>query len=273
MKKTSDFSFGYREQLEKARRYEKFDGSPFGERFPFDIERKETDSDEFYKGICEGAKAVYDMWQKDLFEDGSIPVTYFSTKHISEDRPTYEDVSFCDEGYKMGHINGVNAALDLYDPCGEWFEQDCYASGYIRGFTEGFEERFKKLLREEVLAPEDHKCIYAPNGICGEPICCGNCPTHPDFIDDEWFEDDAYEQGFDAGFKQGYQSARADVEEDIYVDTDKVCKIDQLHNEILELGKKLHPTDVSMLNSVLQRVLDLKYDVAKDAVDEYLGYK
>ena len=65
----------------------------------------------------------------------------------------------------------------------------------------------------------------------------------------------------------------ADVEEDIYVDTDKICKLDQLHTEILELGRKLHPSDIDMLNAVLKRVVEMKYDVAKDAVDNYLGHK
>ena len=276
MKKISDFGFGYREQLEKARRYEKFDSSPFGEKFPFTIERKKTDSDDFYKGLCEGAKAVYDMWKKDLFEDSSFPVTYFSTKHISEDRPTYEDVSFCDKGYKLGHINGVNTAFDIYDPCGEWFDEDCFANGYIRGFTDGFEEKIKNLIDEKRLDPQDHKCPYSSNGICGEVVCNEKCPTHPDFIDDEYddcFEDDLYDEGFDDGFRIGYQSASDETSSEIYVDANKICKIDQLHNEILELGRKLSPTDISKLNGVLQRVLDLKYDVAKDAVDEYLGYK
>lgn len=57
------------------------------------------------------------------------------------------------------------------------------------------------------------------------------------------------------------------------MDTEKVCKIDQLQHEILELGKKLHPSDIDKLNAILKRVVDLKYEVAKDAVDEYLGYK
>ncbi|MBR5156374.1 MAG: hypothetical protein IKW59_01240 [Clostridia bacterium] len=168
--------------LEKRRRFEKFDNKPFGDRFPFEIERKPTDSDDYFAGICQGAKIFYEMWKSDIFEDSSIPVTYFSKES--------------------------NRGL-----CCDWDAED----------------------------------------------------------DD--FEDDAYEEGFDAGFKQGYQSACADVEEDIYVDTEKICKLDQLHNEILELGRKLHPADINTLNAVLKRIVELKYDVAKDAVDEYLGYK
>jgi flagellar biosynthesis/type III secretory pathway protein FliH len=101
----------------------------------------------------------------------------------------------------------------------------------------------------------------------------------PCFLDDceddyfELFEDDVYEAGFDDGFRQGYQSACEEVKADIYVDTEKVCKIDQLQHEILELGNKLHPSDIDKLNAVLKRVVDLKYEVAKAAVDEYLGYK
>ena len=177
----SDFS----KYLEQRRRFEKFDNKPFGDRFPFIIERKPTDSDDYFDGICQGAKVVYEMLKSGIFEDGSIPVTYFS----KEDN--------------RGLLNA-------------WGTED---------------------------------------------------------DDLEYFEEDAYEEGFDAGFKQGYQSARADVEEDIYVDTEKICKIDQLHNELLELGRKLNPVDIDTLNAVLKRVVDLKYDVAKDAVDEYLGYK
>lgn len=91
--------------------------------------------------------------------------------------------------------------------------------------------------------------------------------------DDEFYEDEVYESGFDDGFRHGYQSACEEVKADIYVDTEKVCKIDQLQHEILELGKKLHPSDIDKLNAILKRVVDLKYEVAKDAVDEYLGYK
>ena len=85
--------------------------------------------------------------------------------------------------------------------------------------------------------------------------------------------DEVYEEGFDDGFRHGYQSAQEEVKADIFVDTDKICKIDQLQHEILELGNKLHPSDIDKLNAILKRVVDLKYEVAKDAVDEYLGYK
>lgn len=174
----SDFS----KYLEQRRRFEKFDNKPFGDRFPFEIERKPTDSDDYYAGICQGAKVFYEMWKSDIFEDGSIPVTYFSKE------------------YNRGLLS-------------DWGSED----------------------------------------------------------DD--FEEDAYEEGFDAGFKQGYQSARADLEEDIYIDTDKICKLDQVHNELLEIGRSLSPWDIDKLNTVLKRVIELKYDVAKEAVDEYLGYK
>ena len=177
----------YERLLERRRRFEKYDDKPFGEKFPFKIERKPTDSDEFFKGLCQGAKAVYEMWRAGLFEDSSCPVTYFSK------------------------------------------EDNWYAYGT--------------------------RCL-------------------DDYEDDfEFFEEDAYEAGFDNGFKQGYQSASEDASADIYVDTEQICKIDQLQQEILELGRKLHPSDIDMLNSVLKRVIDLKYQVAKDAVDEYLGYR
>lgn len=177
----------YSKYLERRRRFEKFDDKPFGDDFPFSIERKATDSDEYYRGICQGAKVVYEMLNAGIFEDGSIPVTYFSKESN----------------------RGVG--------------------------------------------------------------CDWHLENNADEEDDD-FEDEIYEAGFDTGFKQGYQIAHEEMCEEIYVDTEKVCKLDQLHNEILELGKRLHPSDIDKLNAVLKRVVDLKYDVAKDAVDDYLGY-
>ena len=187
MGKLNDFGCNdrswYSRCLETRRRFEKFDNKPFGDRFPFKIERKPTDSDDYFDGICQGAKVVYEMLQSGIFEDGSIPVTYFSKEN--------------------------NRGL-----LSDWGTEDL-----------------------------------------------------------EYFEEDAYEEGFNAGFEHGYQIAHDEMCEDIYVDTEKVCKLDQLHNEILELGRKLHPSDIDKLNTVLKRVVDLKYDVAKDAIDNYLGYK
>lgn len=169
--------------LGNRRCFEKFDSKPFGEDFPFKIERKSTDSDGYYMGICQGAKVVYEMWNTGIFEDGYMPVTYFSKEN----------------------------------------------NGCMRG------------------------------------ACC---------LDDyEDFEEDVYEAGFDDGFRKGIQVAQDEMREEIYVDAEKICKLDQLHNEILELGRKLKPTDIDMLNTILKRVVDLKYDVAKEAVDDYLGYK
>lgn len=167
--------------LEKRRRFEKYDDKPFGEDFPFRIERKPTDSDDYFNGICQGAKVVYEMLKSGIFEDASIPVTYFS---------------------KEG-----NRGL-----CCDWDEED------------------------------------------------------------EDFEDDAYEAGFDDGFRQGYQSACEDTKSDVFVDTEKICQLDQLHNEILELGRRIHPAHIDMLNSIVKRVTEMKYDVAKEAVDDFLGY-
>lgn len=170
--------------LGKRRRFEKYDNKPFGEDFPFMIERKPTDSDDYFEGICQGAKVVYEMLKSGVFEDGSIPVTYFSKE--------------------------------------------------------------------------------SNRGLC----CDGDAEDE----DIEYFEEDAYEEGFDAGFKQGYQSACEDTKSDIFIDTEKICKLDQLHNEILELGRRLHPAHIDMLNAIVKRVTDLKYDVAKEAVDDFLGY-
>ena len=168
--------------IENRRRFEKYDDKPFGDNFPFSIERKATDSEEYYKGLCQGAKIVYEMWNVGIFEDDAFPVTYFS--HDTNRSIEYED----DEDFSF-------------------------------------------------------------------------------------LEEDGYAKGFDAGFEQGYQSACADAKTDIYIDTEKVCKLDQLHNELLELGRRLQPTDIDKLNAVLKRVVELKYDVVKDAVDNYLGYK
>lgn len=177
----------YSSNLGNKRRFEKFDNEPFGEDFPFKIEKKSIDSDDYYRGICQGAKVVYEMWNAGIFEVGSMPVTYFSKEN----------------------------------------------NGCMRG------------------------------------ACCLD-----DYEDDcELFEEDVYEAGFEDGFRKGIRVAQEEMCEEIYIDTEKVCKLDQLHNEILELGRKLHPSDIDMLNSVLKRVVDLKYDVAKDAVDDYLGYK
>lgn len=175
----------YSRYLETRRRFEKFDNKPFEKEFPFSIERKATDSNDYYKGLCQGAKIVYEMWNVGIFEDGSIPVTYFSKENN-------------------------------------------------RG------------------------------------VCCDWCMEDNT---DEDCEDEMFQAGFDAGFEHGYQIAHDEMCEDIYIDTEKVCKLDQLHNEILELGRRLHPSDIDKLNAVLKRVVDLKYDVAKDAVDNYLGYK
>ena len=161
----------------------------FGDDFPFAIDRKATDSDEYYKGLCQGAKVIYEMLKAGMFEDGALPLTYFS--HES------------------------NRSV-----------------------------RYEKFL--------------------------GNCEE-----DDERdeFIDKVYQEGFDDGVHRGIQMAQEEMGEEIYIDAEKVCKLDQLHNEILELGRRLHPSDIDILNSVLKRVVELKYDMAKDAIDEYLGYK
>ena len=165
------------------RRYVKSDDRPFGDEFPFEVERKPTDSTDYYSGLCQGAKAVYEMLKIGLFEDSTKPVTYFSN--------------------------------------------------------------------------ENNGCVH---GAC----------SLDDYKD---LENELYEAGFDDGFRKGIQVAQDEMHEEIYVDAEKVCKLDQLHNELLELGRKLHPSDIDMLNSVLNRVVDLKYGVAKDAIDDYLGYK
>lgn len=175
--------------LGNKRRFEKFDSKPFGEEFPFKIEKKSTDSDDYYRGICQGAKVIYEMLNTGIFEDGSKPVTYFSNEN-------------------SGCVRG-NWHLENYEN----------------------DEEF------------------------------------------ELFEEDVYEAGFDDGFRRGIQVAQEEMCEEIYIDTEKICKLDQLHNELLELGRKLHPCDIDMLNAVLKRVVEMKYDVAKDAVDDYLGYK
>lgn len=173
----------YANNCGNIRCYVKSDDKPFGDNFPFSIERKPTDSNEYYSGLCQGAKAVYEMLNIGIFEDSTRPVTYFSN--------------------------------------------------------------------------ENDACV---RGACS--------------LDDyEDYEDDIYETGFDDGFRKGIQVAQDEMREEIYVDAEKVCKLDQLHNELLELGRKLHPSDIDMLNAVLKRVVDLKYDVAKDAVDDYLGYR
>jgi len=173
----------YSNNLGNIRRFVKSDDKPFGDDFPFKIERKPTDNDEFYKGLCQGAKAVYEMLNIGIFEDSTRPVTFF-----------------------LNEKNGC---------------------------------------------------------VCGE-----HC------LDDyEDYEDEVYEAGFEDGFRKGIQVAQDEMREEIYIDSEKICKLDQLHNEILELGRKLHPSDIDMLNSVLNRIVELKYNVAKDAVDDYLGYK
>lgn len=164
-----------------------FNGFGNSEKFPFSIERKPTDSDDFYRGICQGAKVVYEMLKSGIFEDSSIPVTYFSKESN-------------------------------------------------RG------------------------------------MCCDWCMEDNTDEENEDFEDDAYEAGFDDGFRHGYQSACDDTKSDIFIDTEKICKLDQLHNEILELGRRLHPAHIDMLNTIVKRVTDLKYEVAKEAVDDFLGY-
>ena len=158
----------------------------FGDDFPFAIDRKSADSEEFYRGICQGAKLVYEMLKVGIFEEGALPLTYFS--HES------------------------NRSV-----------------------------RYEKYL--------------------------GDCE------EDDESDDKVYQEGFDDGFHRGIQMAQEEMCEEIYIDTEKVCKLDQLHNEILELGRTLRPWDIDKLNAVLKRVVDLKYDVAKDAIDEYLGYK
>ena len=175
--------------LECLRRYVKSDDRPFGDDFPFSIERKPTDSNDYYRGLYQGSKAVYEMLKIGIFEDGSKPVTYFSNEN----------------------------------------------SGCVRGNW-----------------------------------CLENYEDDEEF---ELFEEDVYEAGFDDGFRRGIQVVQEEMGEEIYIDTEKICKLDQLHNELLELGRKLHPSDIDLLNAVLKRVVEMKYDVAKDAVDDYLGYR
>ena len=152
-----------------------------------------------------------------------------------------EDLSNKSPDYQRGHMAGFNmgynrAKENLFDELAE-AEEDIYSEGYDDGYA---------VAMQNMGIDEDEDL--------GEPCEC-------------------YEEGFDRGFRLGYQSAMEEAEPAIYIDTAKICKLDQLHHELIDLGKRLHPTDIDKLNAVLRRVLNLKYDVAKEAVDEYLGYR
>lgn len=158
--------------LWNGRSYEHDYGKNYKGKFPFDIERLPSDSDDYYNGYCTGMEKLFELVKSgDLADMG---VTY-----------------------------------------NENFEEDCCE--------------------------------------------CEDCPCF----------DDAFNSGYDIGFKKGIQIAHEELEDDIYINGFKIDKIDDIRHKVMELGSD----NSEKINEILSDLTGLMKDIAWDAVEEYLGYR
>ena len=156
----------------KGRSYEHDYGKDYDGKFPFDIERLPTDTDEFYRGYCEGMQKLYELAIRgDLAEEGII-----------------------------------------YD---NNFEEDCCEC-------------------------EDCTCF-----------------------------DNAFDAGYEVGFKKGIRIAHEELEDDIYINGFKIDKIDDIRHKVMALDSD----NSDKINEILSDLTNLMKEIAWDAVEEYLGYR
>ena len=91
---------------------------------------------------------------------------------------------------------------------------------------------------------------------------CGECEDCSCF-------DDAFNTGYDVGFKKGIQIAHEEYEEDIYINGYIIGKIDDIKHKVIALGCD----NSDKVNEILMELSELIKDVAMEAVNDYLGYR
>lgn len=106
----------------KGRSYEHDYNKDYMGKFPYDIERLPSDSNDFYKGYCEGMQKLYELVKRgDFAEEGLIYDDFEEYCDDCED-DTCIDNAF-DAGYEVGFKKGIKIAH-------EEMQEDIYISGY-----------------------------------------------------------------------------------------------------------------------------------------------
>lgn len=107
----------------KGRSYEHDYNKDYMGKFPYDIERLPSDSNDFYKGYCEGMEELFKLVKRgDFAEEGLI------YDEFEEDCDECEECfdNIFNEGYDIGFKKGIQIAH-------EEIEEDIYISGYKIG--------------------------------------------------------------------------------------------------------------------------------------------
>lgn len=129
-------------------------------------------------------------------------------------------------------------------------DSDDYYKGYCKGMEMLFELVKRGDLANEGLVYDDYE------EDCGE---CEDCSCF----------DDAFNTGYDVGFKKGIQIAHEEFEEDIYINGYIIGKIDDIKHKVIALGCD----NSDKVNEILMELSELIKDEAMEAVNEYLGYR
>ena len=89
------------------------------DKFPFDIERFPNESDEHYKGYCDGMESMFDLARRgDLADKGII-----YNEDFKDECGECEDCPCFNDGFDMGFKHGQKVAR-------EELEDDIYINGY-----------------------------------------------------------------------------------------------------------------------------------------------
>ena len=123
---------------------------------------------------------------------------------------------------------------------------------YYKGYCKGMENMFELAKRGDLV---DTGIIYDED--------------FEDACEDYDCFDEAFDNGYEVGFKKGIQIAHDEIEEDIYIDGYKIGKIDDIKHKVIALG-----SDKSdKVNEILKDLTELIKDEAMEAVNNYLGYR
>ncbi len=92
----------------EERRFEHHFGKNYGDKFPYDIQRLSSDTNDFYNGFCAGAENVYSLAKSNCFNDEGIEYVGepFEEDDECEDCPCFE------EAFDLGYKKGVQASRE-----------------------------------------------------------------------------------------------------------------------------------------------------------------
>lgn len=123
---------------------------------------------------------------------------------------------------------------------------------YYNGYCKGMENMFELAKRGDLA---DKGIIY--DGDFEDD--CEDCACF----------DNAFDAGYEVGFKKGIHVAHDEIEEDIYISGYKIGKIDDIKQKIIALGCD----NSEKVNEILTDLTNLIKDEAMEAVNNYLGYR